>query len=143
MDQVTKALVRQKMSFGESINVIPGYFNIALSKNTGAAFGAMPAWTPLIIIISFAAIYAIVKLRRARSHSRILALALGFLIGGAMGNLIDRIMYGYVTDFLDFHVVRDSNILSWPTFNVADIAITIGMILLLYYVYVVEKRTEH
>lgn len=128
------------MSFGDSIEVIPGFFSISLIRNYGAAFGILPDWAPLIIIVSFVVIFAIIKLRRSRERSRLLAVALGLLLGGAIGNLIDRLFFGFVTDFLDFYVIRNADRVSWPTFNIADVAITLGAVLLLYYVYVIEKR---
>lgn len=143
VDQLSKALVRAQMSFGDSVEVIPGFFNITLTRNYGAAFGALPAWAPLIILISFAAIYAIVKLRHAREKSLVLAVSLGLLLGGAAGNLIDRLAFGYVIDFLDFYIARETDVLSYPTFNVADMALVAGVLLLLYYVFVIEKRAEN
>ena len=143
IDQLSKAVVRHLIGLGDSIEVIPGFFNITLSRNYGMAFGTMSSWAPLIILISLASIYAIVKLRHAREKAAVIALSLGLLLGGAAGNLIDRLAFGYVTDFLDFYIARDTSALSWPTFNVADIALVAGVLLLFYYVFVIEKRAAN
>jgi len=102
--------------------VIPGVFDIAPQTNTGAAFGLLAGAGPLLILISVVVIFAIVKLRFQRSKSRLLAVSLGLLLGGAAGNLIDRVARGGVFDFLDFHF--------WPVFNLADAAVTVGGALL-------------
>jgi len=140
LDQISKVLVRNAMSFGDSIQVVRGFFNITLSKNTGAAFGTLPAYTSLLIVASLVAIYAIAKLRKERRRSRLLAVSLGLLLGGAAGNLLDRIIFGYVVDFLDFYVLHGGRVMSYPTFNVADIGITAGAALLIWHVFVIEKR---
>lgn len=118
IDQASKLVVSSLLPAGDSITVIPGVFDIRSQSNTGAAFGLMEKSGPLLILISLVAIFAIVKFRRERTRGRLLAVSLGMLLGGAVGNLIDRIARPGVFDFLDFQV--------WPVFNVADIAITVG-----------------
>lgn len=140
MDQLTKFLARHYLPYGEGLGLIPGFFKLTLVFNRGGAAGVVPSLAPLLIIITLAVIYAIVKFRNERSRSRVLAYSLGLLLGGAIGNLIDRLAFGYVTDFLDFGVVYHGQHYSWPTFNVADIGITVGIILLLYYVQTVARR---
>lgn len=141
-DQLTKHLARQNLTLGRPVRVIPGFFDLNLSYNTGAAFSILPNWAPLFIIVGLVAIYAIVKLRRAGSGSPWVSAGLGLLLGGAIGNLIDRIAFPRkgVTDFLDFHITHKGSILAWPTFNIADAAIVIGALLTVCYVYIIEKR---
>lgn len=139
LDHVTKYLARQSLA-ERSVTVIPGFFDLRLAYNKGAAFGILPNWAPLFILVGLVAIYAIVRLRRAGSASKSLSIGLAMMLGGAVGNLIDRIIFRDqgVTDFLDFHI--KSSALSWPTFNLADAAIVIGAILVVFHVYVIEKR---
>lgn len=142
LDQLTKSVARRFLELDRPVNIIPGFFDLRLSFNTGAAFGVLPNWAPLFIIMALVAIYAIVKLGRSGWPSRIPAAGLGLLMGGAAGNLIDRIAWPArgVTDFLSLHIARGGRIYAWPTFNVADIAIVTGAVLLFYHVYMVEKR---
>lgn len=141
VDQVTKILARHYLE-NRSITVIPGFFDLRLSYNTGAAFGILPSWTPFFIVIALVTIYAIVKFRQADGGSRPMSAGLGLLLGGAIGNLIDRLSSPArgVTDFLSFHVGGVARQLVYPTFNFADVAIVIGALFLFYSVYVVEKR---
>jgi signal peptidase II len=137
IDQVTKYLARQSLAH-KVVTLIPGLLDLRLAFNTGAAFSVLPNWAPLFILIGLVAIYAIVKLRRVGSGSLWASLGLGMLLGGAMGNLIDRIAFPGrgVTDFIDLHVGHNA----WPTFNIADVAIVIGALLVLFHVYIIEKR---
>ena len=141
IDQITKILARNSLP-DRPVNVIPGFFDLNLSYNKGAAFGVLPDWTPLFIIVALVAIFAIVKLRKAGPDSRSLSVGLGLLLGGAIGNLVDRLISpgNKVTDFLSLHITMKSKTYTWPTFNIADAAIVIGAIIILFYVYIVEKR---
>jgi signal peptidase II len=140
-DQVTKLLARQYLAH-KTVVLIPGFLDLRLAYNTGAAFGLLPNWAPLFIIVALVAIYAIVRLRRAGAGSMCLSIGLGMLLGGAMGNLIDRLLFADrgVTDFLDVHIRSGDKFLAWPTFNLADAAIVIGAILVVVHVYIIEKR---
>ena len=142
LDQLTKLAARQYLSFDQPRTVIPGFFDLKLSYNSGAAFGIMPNWAPLFIIAGLVAVFAIVRLRRAGASSPALSVGLGLLLGGAIGNLIDRLASpsGEVTDFLSLHLTLGDRIYAWPTFNVADIAIVCGIAAVFFYVYVIEKR---
>lgn len=123
VDRLTKYLAFNYMLQDQSIDVIRGIFNITLVYNTGAAFGLFRDFSSFFAIGSAAVICLIfIYARRMRDEGFMLTFALGLLLGGACGNLIDRLMYGYVIDFLDFRV--------WPVFNIADSAITAGSILL-------------
>ncbi len=130
-DQVTKALITGRLAWGEAHTILPGLFNIVYYKNTGAAFGIFSSGgsgrTTFLTIVSLVALIIIAVLIRRSSDGRN-ALALSLIAGGAIGNLIDRIRYGSVVDFLDFHI----GTLHWPAFNIADSAITTGVIVMLY-----------
>jgi signal peptidase II len=130
LDQVTKALILEKFRLGETISVIGNYFNITYVQNKGAAFGmlaqANPAFrVPFFVIVPVAALVSIAYIfRKIPDQDRKLAVALSLVIGGAIGNLIDRISLGYVVDFLDFHWQWGYH---FPAFNVADSAICVGV----------------
>ena len=126
LDWVTKSAVTDTMDLYQSIPVF-SFFNFTLLHNTGAAFsflsdaGGWQRWmfSVIAIVTSVALIVWLWKLGKAE---RWLAIALAFIIGGALGNVYDRIVYGYVIDFLDFHWAG----MHFPAFNVADSAISIG-----------------
>jgi len=131
LDQVSKLLIDSSMQLYQSIPVMP-YFNLTYVHNTGAAFsflsdaGGWQRWffAGLAIVISIAMTVWLAKLKQ---HETLLAVALSLVLGGAIGNLIDRLAYGYVIDFLDVYVGN----WHWPAFNIADSAITVGVGLLL------------
>src|SRR5450631_856366 len=130
LDQLSKAWITSHFTFGESFTVL-GVFNLVLAHNTGAAFsflddaGGMQRW--LFSIIAIAASVWIVVLLRKHAALTLFAFALSLILGGALGNLIDRVSYGYVVDFLSFH--WDEHY--FPAFNLADSAITCGAFLLI------------
>jgi signal peptidase II len=128
-DQLTKAWVRANLEFGE-VFFKAGFFRIIRVQNTGAVFGMFKEHTQTIIILAFVGIAVIIFLlfylrRRWPFLDDMLVLTgIGLLLGGTIGNQIDRIWLGYVTDFLDLSF--------WPTFNIADSSSTVGTIILLY-----------
>jgi signal peptidase II len=129
-DQATKAIVLGRLAPGERLEVT-GFFNLVLAFNKGAAFsflaGAGGWQTPLLVTFAVAA-SIVVSVLLVRSPGRMLFCAgLAFILGGALGNLIDRLRFGHVVDFLDFHAGG----WHWPAFNVADSAITVGAALLI------------
>jgi signal peptidase II len=133
LDRATKLLIIQTLRLGQGIPVIPGFFDIVFVLNPGAAFGFLATLSeqvrnPLFILISVVAVILIIfyHTRYLRSH-RLVSVALGLVLGGAVGNLIDRLRYGMVVDFLDVHVGQ----YHWPAFNVADSAISIGVSLMI------------
>jgi signal peptidase II len=124
LDQSTKALASKNILLGQTIPVINNIFHLTLVHNKGAAFGIFKSQTALFIITSLTAIIIISYKLKARAAGRldIFVVSLGLILAGALGNLIDRLFFGYVVDFLDFRI--------WPVFNIADSAITVGAILL-------------
>ncbi|MFW5819300.1 MAG: signal peptidase II [Desulfovermiculus sp.] len=136
-DQVTKALVRAYLPFMGVQTIIPGFLNLVHVQNRGAAFGFLSQnqglWQPFFfIVITIAAIAVIFSLMYSgHRRDKIFQFSLGAILGGAVGNLIDRVMFGQVTDFVDLYIGN----LHWPAFNVSDMAISIGALLLLIAVY--------
>lgn len=123
IDQLTKLYVISHMKLGESITVVPHIFSITYAENPGGAFRILAHQTPLFIAIGLLLVIGVVAaLLYLPKRDVKLTLSLGILTGGVLGNLIDRVRTGYVTDFLDFHI--------WPVFNFADIFIFIGIFLL-------------
>jgi signal peptidase II len=131
LDQATKALVVAKIPLYATIPVIRGFFDLTHLRNTGAAFGVLASAgsaRPLLVTLIAVAVLAGVlawSLTSPPQH-RLLQTALGLIMGGAVGNLIDRVRFSAVTDFLRFYVDR----WEWPSFNAADSAITVGVVLL-------------
>jgi signal peptidase II len=128
-DQVTKAVVLSKMALYQSITVIPGFFSLTHIHNPGGAFGFLAQQDAsvrmgIFVLASSVAIFFIFLFYRQipKTHP-VLAAGLALIFGGAIGNLIDRLRFGKVVDFLDFYV----GALHWPAFNVADSAITVGV----------------
>jgi signal peptidase II len=125
LDRVTKFLLQHAMAEGESIPIIPGILHCTYILNPGAAFGLLEYRRVFFIAITVIAIVAVIVFRRRiAAEDRLTQTGMAFFIGGAVGNLIDRIQTGYVIDFIDFRI--------WPIFNVADIFICTGVGLILW-----------
>lgn len=123
LDQSSKFLVSRSLKLNESLAVIKNTFHITLVHNTGAAFGIFKEQKLFFIIIAVLAVSTIaIYIRKAKKAFFLRDAALALILGGALGNLADRLRLGYVIDFLDFRI--------WPVFNVADSAVTIGAIML-------------
>ena len=119
VDQLVKHLVVSGMHLGESIPVVKGIFHITYVLNPGAAFGMLEHQRWVFILVAVAVVLAAgIFYSRLKKESILLQTGAGLLLGGAVGNLVDRIQTGLVVDFLDFRV--------WPVFNIADIAICVG-----------------
>jgi signal peptidase II len=135
-DAFTKWLILTNLAIHSSIPVIEGFFQIVHVRNTGAAFGiganSDSAIVPLILNGGAIVVFFIVVMYslRARTTDRVLQTGLHLILGGAIGNLIDRFRFGSVVDFLDVFVTIGGREHHWPAFNVADSAICIGMVLL-------------
>ncbi len=134
LDQASKAIVSRMIPLNHSIPVIEDLFNLTYIRNTGAAFGILSQSNalfriPFLVLFSLFAIgFIVMMLRRLPEGEKILITALSFIMGGAVGNLIDRIFYGEVIDFLDFYWSS----YHWPTFNFADSFISLGVMITLY-----------
>ncbi|HEY6010770.1 MAG TPA: signal peptidase II [Nitrospirota bacterium] len=130
LDQITKYIVETRIRLYDVIAVVPGFFNLTHVRNRGAAFGILAnlpgAWrSAFFITITLAAVVVIALLIR-KTQERLLVAAFSLIAGGAIGNVIDRIRYGEVVDFIQWYVKS----YYWPSFNVADSAISIGVGLL-------------
>ena len=134
IDQVVKGIIRVNLAIGQQIPIIPGFFSLWHVQNTGAGFSLFTGWNRLLIWISIAVIGFIIYQIDFITEKAFHAVALGMVLGGALGNLIDRIFFGAVTDFFDFFIIFDH----FPAFNVADAGITIGAITLII-VMVIEE----
>lgn len=144
LDQLTKLWVQQTIPVWEKgLSVVPGFFDIVHILNRGAAFGFLNRtdinWQrPFFVVISFLALGLIAMLARSQEDDGVLYTAgLGLILGGALGNLVDRIRLGVVVDFLDFYVGQ----WHWPAFNVADMGICLGALALLLSFY--QQRRGH
>ncbi|HZK27856.1 MAG TPA: signal peptidase II [Thermoclostridium sp.] len=135
LDQITKTYVKTNLPLGQSNEVIKDFFYFTHVENTGAAFGILKNgryfFIVLTIIISLVLVYIIVK-----NKSAFLRLSISIVLGGALGNFMDRLLYGKVTDFFDFYIFG----YDYPVFNVADACINIGTILLFIYIIFIYKE---
>jgi signal peptidase II len=131
-DRISKSAIVAHYDLGEPAPIIDGVFNITYVQNAGVAFGILNTFSSpvkvlfLCLVAATAAVAVIVYSLRNDPRKRMLQGALAFILAGALGNLYDRIRYGFVIDFLEFHVRG----YYWPSFNVADTSISIGVILL-------------
>lgn len=132
LDQTTKHLIVRTIRLGQGIPVVPGFFDIVFVLNPGAAFSFLATLpdsvrNPFFVMISVTAVILIIvyHTRHLQQHA-LASLSLALILGGAVGNLIDRLRYGMVVDFLLVHVYQ----YHWPAFNVADSAISVGVSLM-------------
>jgi signal peptidase II len=131
IDQITKITVNKLFTFGESVPVT-SFFNLVLAYNKGAAFSFLAnesGWQRYVFTgVAIVAVIFIIYLLKRHAGQRLFCWALALILGGAVGNVIDRVLYGHVIDFLDFYV-PNSSLPHWPAFNVADMAIVGGAIM--------------
>jgi signal peptidase II len=142
IDQLTKWLIQANIRPGHHEDIIPiikGIFNIRHDTNNGAAFGLMPGQNVMLIIVTILAIALIFVYYRHFRDSLWMKIALGFLLGGALGNFADRVRFGAVIDFLQFGVENAG--WWWPTFNVADVSVCIGAGMLI--VHLIRNRGDY
>jgi len=141
-DQITKYLVASRFRLYESVTLIDNFFNLTYVRNKGAAFGMFAdsaIRVPFFITVSvLAAVGILWYFYRARHLQTLAVFALSLIFSGAVGNLIDRIRFGEVVDFLDAHWYGHH----WPAFNVADSAITVGVALLLLDIWSEERQKK-
>ena len=129
LDQLTKTIIARHIDYhNQKIVVIEGFFNLRHDRNSGAAFSIMQGQRTLLIVATILAMIFIAYYYFQFRHSLWMRIGLGFILGGAIGNLIDRIQYGFVIDFLQFGILPKYR---WPTFNIADTAICIGAAMLI------------
>jgi signal peptidase II len=142
LDQVSKHVVESLLTLYDSVRVMP-FFDLTLLYNKGAAFsflsdqGGWQRWFFIVLAI-VVCIVLVTWLRRLKREEQWIAVALALIIGGAIGNVIDRILFGQVIDFLHFHYQQHY----FPAFNVADSAITIGVMIMLYDALILAKKRE-
>jgi len=123
LDQLTKFLIRNNFQLNQSFPLIKNILHFTYVTNTGSAFGSFRGFNLIFILFSIIVVIAILyHIKKIRENEKYLQLAAGLLLGGTLGNLIDRMIYGSVIDFIDFRI--------WPVFNAADSAVTVSVILL-------------
>ena len=134
-DQFTKAIIRRNLSIGETFSIIRGFVQLKGVENPGGAFGLFPGSQIFLLAVSIiVVIVAVIYWMLNRPNEPIVTMSFGLIVGGAIGNMIDRFLFNNVTDFIDFRY--------WPVFNIADLAIVIGMILFLNAYLKDEKRAR-
>lgn len=124
LDQLTKHVIADNIGFDEQHQLIPGVLKLVHDQNTGVAFSLFSGGGTLVLVLTFAALSVLVGYLAVRPDRSLLWVPTGMLLGGALGNLIDRIAYGAVTDWIKLP--------HWPAFNVSDISITLGVLVLLW-----------
>ena len=128
IDQLAKFLIKINFQLNESIPIIKNIFHLTYINNFGAGFGILQQQKWILIFISIMVIGIVFYyLDRIKEKEILLQVLVGFILGGTIGNLIDRLYYGYVIDFLDFRI--------WPIFNFADAFVTVGVIGLVIYLW--------
>lgn len=134
IDQLSKLWVVDNLSVKPSQVLIEGFLRLRYTRNTGAAFGFFQGGTGLLSVAAIAIVVAIIfSATRMGSSNRLTLLSMGLIVGGALGNLADRLRLGFVVDFIEVYGPRieiGNSIYTWPVFNVADSAISIGVVLL-------------
>lgn len=138
IDIISKQIILKTVTEGEKIVIIKKFFSITLAKNTGIAFSMLERKIPIIIIVTLFIIFILINDIKNRKIKKIEQFSYALVIGGAIGNLLDRIIYGYVIDFLDFKIFN----YDYPIFNLADTFIVIGIILILI-INIKEKEASH
>ena len=139
-DQISKSLVKSTMTLYDVIPVIPGFFQLNYITNKGMAFGinlpvGISFFSGISLIITCFLVWI---LWRERKNNLLMRISLALILGGAIGNLIDRILFGEVVDFFDF-MIGDFH---WYIFNIADSAVTVGIILMLFYSFLFKPKVQ-
>lgn len=143
LDLLTKNFIIKLIpNEGDAIKVIPGFINFVYVKNTGAAWGVLAGRSIFLILISiiilglYLAFYIIRNKKHKCETSLVFSISVGLIAGGCLGNLVDRIVFGYVRDFINFEFI------SFPVFNFADISLTFGIILMIIYFFFIYSKEE-
>ncbi|MEQ1721921.1 MAG: signal peptidase II [Pseudobdellovibrio sp.] len=143
LDQITKLYVHTQFQLHESLPIIPGFFHLTYVRNFGAAFGFLSQMPSLfrdvffLMVSPIACLIILYILNGVKNEDTKQILALSFIFAGAIGNYLDRLQFRYVIDFADFHYGK----LSWPAFNIADMAIVSGVCFLIYFM-LTEGKTD-
>lgn len=141
LDQIVKIIVRVNMEVGDSITIINHFFYISHVENTGAAWGGFSGFTVILTILSIGMLGFFIYLYRKIDfkNKRLYSISLVLVISGTIGNLIDRLIFRHVTDFLDFYIFG----YDYPVFNIADILLVVGFaLLIIYLIFFSEKNDE-
>ena len=139
LDQIIKLIINNNMKLFDHITIIPNFFSILFVKNTGAAFSILENNTIFLIILSVVFVVILDRyIKKEKNFSKLATISLGLLLGGIFGNLIDRIIHHGVIDYLSFTFFK----YSFPVFNLADIAITVGVFLLIISMIIDNKKKE-
>jgi len=137
IDQIIKLLINNNMKLYQQIKIIPNFFTIFYVKNTGAAFSILEDSTIFLTIISVVFIVILDRMiKKEKKFTKLSAISLGMIMGGIFGNLIDRIIHHAVIDYLSFKIIS----YEFPVFNVADIGITVGVVLLIIDMFLEKKE---
>ncbi|WII95660.1 signal peptidase II [Moraxella haemolytica] len=144
LDQITKIYFNSRFELYETVDVIPPLLNWTLAYNHGAAFSFLAdqaGWQKwFFAVLGLAvAVFLTVYIRQVPRMAKVLSLGLALVLGGAIGNVVDRFLYGYVIDFIHVHY---ADIWHYPIFNIADIGICIGMVLVVYDMLFLEKKRQ-
>ncbi|MCK8825329.1 signal peptidase II [Fuchsiella alkaliacetigena] len=132
LDQLTKLIITNILQLHQSLPIVEGIFHLTYVRNHGAAFGILPHQRIFFILITLVLMAVLIFFyNRVKEQGLLINISLGLIFGGAVGNLIDRVRWGYVIDFFDFRI--------WPVFNIADSAIVIGVGLFFYWAFVLEE----
>jgi signal peptidase II len=132
IDQVSKAVISKKIALMSAKSIIPGFLNLTHVRNTGAVFGFFSGSgnRSLFIVLTLASLtalgFVVYYFVRTAPSQKLMKFSLSLILAGALGNLLDRVLRGYVVDFIDFYIKKSH----WPAFNVADSCITIGAVLI-------------
>lgn len=126
IDIISKRLVIGNLATSESVSVIDNFFRITYAENTGVAFSLIEGYVGFIIMMTVIVIIMIFKYVKSNNINKYEEIGYSFILGGALGNLLDRVIYGYVIDFLDFNIFG----YDFPIFNIADSFIVIGVLIL-------------
>lgn len=138
-DQISKWFIVKEMEQSESIVVIKNFFSITSHRNKGAAWGILENQMIFFYIITLVVVIGIIYyMQKYAKENALLAMSLGLLLGGALGNFIDRLFRNEVVDFLDFKIIN----YNYPIFNIADSALFIGVVILIIYVIIDERKNK-
>lgn len=130
IDLISKIIIKESLFLGQSIKIINNFFNITYVRNTGAAFSILSKHTYLLVFVSiFIITLVLYYINKNKPKTKIEYISYSMILGGAVGNLYDRIVYGYVIDFLDFNIFG----YEYPIFNLSDSFIFVGVIILSVY----------